>query len=70
MSDNILNFPTKEKVDADTILQEAIGKYENCIVIGITKDGQAEYSICAEDPEQVVYLIRVLEHLLIAQELT
>ena len=70
MTDNVLNFPTKEKVDADTILKESIGKFENCIVIGVTKDGTAEYSICAEDPEQVVFLIRVLEHLVIAQELT
>ena len=71
MSDNkILNFPSKEKVDANHILNDAMDKLEDCIVLGITKDGEAFYSICAQDSEQVIYLLRVLEHLVIAQDLT
>lgn len=71
MSDSkILNFPSKEKVDANHILTDAMDKLEDCIVLGITKDGEAFYSICAQDSEQVIYLLRVLEHLVIAQDLT
>jgi hypothetical protein len=66
----VLNFPSKEKVDAETILADAAGKLEDCIIIGITLDGEAYYSICAQDSEQVIYLLRVLEHLVIAQDLT
>ena len=67
---NILNFPAKEKVDANTILADAVDKLEDCILLGITKDGEAYYSICAQSSEQVVYLLRVLEHLVIAQDLS
>lgn len=70
MSDNILNFPTKESITPDTLLEDAKGQYENCIVIGVTKDGKADYSICAEDAQQVIYLIRMLEHLVVAQEIS
>lgn len=67
---NILNFPAKEKIDADTVLQNSIGKLEDCIIIGVTKDDELYTAICAENAQQVVYLIRVLEHLLIAEDLT
>ncbi len=70
MEGKILNFPTKEKIDADTLLTDALGKLEDCIVLGITKEGEAFYSICAQNSEQVIYLLRVLEHLVIAQDLT
>ncbi len=70
MEGKILNFPTKEKIDADTLLNDALGKLEDCIVLGITKEGEAFYSICAQNSEQVIYLLRVLEHLVIAQDLT
>ena len=70
MDGKILNFPTKEKIDADTILTDAVGKLDDCIILGFTKEGEAYYSICAQDSEQVVYLLRVLEHLVIAQDLT
>jgi hypothetical protein len=52
------------------MVADAMDKLEDCIVIGITKDGEAFYSICAQDSEQVIYLLRVLEHLVIAQDLT
>ncbi len=70
MSGEILNFPAKEKVDANPILTEAIDKLEDCIILGVTKDGEAYYSICAQSSEQVTYLLRVLEHLVIAQDLS
>lgn len=70
MEGKVLNFPTKEKVDANTILTDAVDKLEDCIILGITKDGEAYYSICAQNSEQVVYLLRVLEHLVIAQDLS
>ncbi len=66
----ILNFPTKEKVDANHILTDAMDKLEDCIVMGLTKEGEVYFSICAQDSEQVVYLLRVLEHLVIAQDLS
>lgn len=66
----VLNFPKKEKVDANHILTDAMDKLEDCIILGITKEGEAFYSICAQDSEQVVYLLRVLEHLVIAQDLS
>ena len=69
MTDNIVNFPKKETIDADHVLTEAVGKLDDCIVLGTTKDGEAYYSICAQGPEQVIYLMRVLEHLLIEHEL-
>jgi hypothetical protein len=66
----VLNFPKKETIDANHILTDAMDKLEDCVVLGITKDGEAFYSICAQDSEQVIYLLRVLEHLVIAQDLT
>lgn len=69
MTDNVLNFPKKETIDADTILASATGKLEDCVIIGITKDGQLYTGICAESSEQVVYLLRVLEHLIISENI-
>ena len=46
---NILNFPAKEKIDADTVLQNRIGKLEDCIIIGVTKDDELYTAICAEN---------------------
>lgn len=69
MNGNILNFPGKEKLDANHILDEARDKLEDCILLGVTKDGEAYYSICAQDPTQVVYLLRTLEHIVISMEL-
>ena len=65
----ILNFPTKEKLDANTILDAAKDQLEDCIVLGVTKTGEAYYSICAQDPAQVVCLLRALEHIVLVQEL-
>ncbi len=70
MTDNVLNFPSKETIDANTILTDAMDKLEDCILIGVTKDGESYYSICAQDSQQVVYLLRMMEHLVIANELT
>ncbi len=70
MTNNVLNFPSKETIDPNTILNDAIDKLENCILIGVTKDGESYYSICAEDSQQVIFLLRMLEHLVIANELT
>lgn len=70
MTDNILNFPSKETITPDLILEESKGKYATCVIIGVTSDGQADYSICAEDAAQVVFLLRTLEHMVIANELT
>jgi hypothetical protein len=67
MTDNVVNFPKKETVDADTILASAAGKLEDCVIIGITKDEQLYTGICAESSEQVIYLLRVLEHLIISE---
>jgi hypothetical protein len=69
MSENILNFPVKEKVDANAVLEDAKDKLEDCILLGVTKEGEAYYSICAQDPAQVVYLLRALEHIVITMEL-
>lgn len=66
----ILNFPQKEKIDADTILASATGILEDCIVLGVTKDGNLYSGICAENSQQVVYLLRMLEHLIMAEDLT
>ena len=65
----ILNFPTKEKIDANAVLDDARDKLEDCIILGVTKDGEAYYSICAQDASQVVYLLRALEHIVLVQEL-
>jgi hypothetical protein len=71
MSDSkILNFPSKEKVDANHILNDAMDKLEDCVVLGTTKDGEVYFSICAQDSEQVIYLLRLMEHLVIAQDLS
>jgi len=70
MTDNILNFPKKETIDADTVLRSSIGKLDDCIIIGVTKDEELYTAICAENAQQVVYLLRVLEHLVIAEDLT
>ena len=70
MTDNIVNFPKKETIDADTVLQNSIGKLDDCIIIGVTKDEELYTAICAENAQQVVYLLRVLEHLLIAEDLS
>ena len=66
----ILNFPSKENVDANYILKDAMDKLEDCVVLGVTKDGEVYFSIAAEGSEQVIYLLRILEHLVIAQDLT
>ena len=66
----ILNFPQKEKIDADTILEGAKGVLDDCIIIGVTKDDTLYTAICAENSQQVVYLLRVLEHLILAEDLT
>lgn len=66
----ILNFPQKEKIDADTILDNAHGILEDCIVLGVTKEGNLYSGICAENSQQVVYLLRMLEHLIMAEDLT
>lgn len=65
----ILNFPAKEKIDANAVLDDARDKLEDCIILGVTKDGEAYYSICAQDASQVVYLLRALEHIVLVQEL-
>jgi hypothetical protein len=70
MTDNVLNFPSKEKIDANTVLNDAMDKLEDCILIGTTKDGESYYSICAQDAQQVIFLLRMMEHLVIANELT
>jgi len=70
MTDNVLNFPSKEKIDANTVLNDAMDKLEDCILIGVTKDGESYYSICAQDAQQVIFLLRMMEHLVIANELT
>ena len=70
MTDNVLNFPKQDRMTPDAILSDAQGKYDTCIVIGVTPDGKAEYSICASGSEQVIYLIRMLEHLVFENELT
>jgi hypothetical protein len=69
MTENILNFPSKGKVDANAVLEDAKDKLEDCILLGTTKDGEAYYSICAQDVSQVVYLLRALEHIVITMEL-
>ena len=66
----IMNFPAKEKVDANHILNDAMDKLEDAIVLGLTKEGEVYFSICAQDSEQVIYLLRLLEHLVIAQDLS
>jgi len=66
---NILNFPSKDKIDANTLLNDALGKLEDCILIGVTKEGEAYYSICAQDAQQVIFLLRTMEHLVIENEL-
>lgn len=66
----ILNFPSKEKVTADSVLENSIGILDDCVVIGVTKDGNLYSGICAENSQQVVYLLRMLEHLVIAEDLT
>ena len=67
---NILNFPAKEKIDANTILEGAKGILDDCVIIGITKDDTLYTAICAENSQQVIYLLRVLEHLILAEDLT
>lgn len=69
MSDNILNFPSKETITADSMLASATGKLEDCVIVGITRDGQVYTGICAESSEQVIYLLRLLEHIVIADNL-
>ena len=69
MTDNILNFPAKETVDANYILENAKDQLEDCIIIGVTKDGNLYTGICAESSQQVIYLLRTLEHLIIAEDL-
>ena len=61
MSDNVLNFPAKEKIDANTVLNDAMDKLEDCILIGVTKDGESYYSICAQDSQQVIFLLRMMD---------
>lgn len=70
MTNNVLNFPAKDKIDADTVLTNSVGKLEDCIIIGITKDSELYTAICAESSQQVIYLLRTLEHLLIAEDLS
>lgn len=67
--ENVFRFPTKEKVTVEGILEDAKGKLSECIVLGVTKDGEAYYSIYAEGPQQVVYLLRALEHVVLEMEL-
>ena len=69
MTDNIIKFPNREAITPDAVLEEAIGKYAHVVLIGITPEGKADYTLCAEDAEQVLYLLRMLEHLVIANEL-
>lgn len=66
---NIVKFPVKEKLDANAVLEDARDKLEDCILLGVTKDGQAYYSICADSPQQVIYLLRALEHIVLEMEL-
>lgn len=67
--DNIFKFPAKEKVTIEGILDDAKDKLNECIVLGVTKDGEAYYSIYAENPQSVVYLLRALEHVILEMEL-
>ncbi len=69
MNGNVFTFPKKEKMTADTLLEEAKDKLEDCIILGVTKDGDAYYSVYAQDPAQVVFLLRALEHVVLTQEL-
>lgn len=69
MSDNIVNFPAKETIDANHILENAKDQLEDCVVIGVTKDGNLYTGICAENSQQVIYLLRTLEHLIMAEDL-
>lgn len=68
MMGRVVDFPVKQKVDANTVLDDAKDKLEDCILLGVTKDGEAYYSICAQDPAQVVYLLRALEHIVLTME--
>ena len=68
MNGNVVNFPVEKKPDANAVLEDAKDKLEDCILLGVTKDGDAYYSICAQDPAQVVYLLRALEHIVLTME--
>jgi hypothetical protein len=69
MSDNIFEFPGKEKLDANAVLADAKDKLSDCILLGTTTDGEAYYSIFAESPQQVIYLLRALEYIVIKTEI-
>lgn len=66
----ILNFPAKEKVTADSILSGAMGILDDCIILGVTKEGNLYSAICAENSQQVIYLLRMLEHLIVEEDLS
>lgn len=69
MSENIFQFPVKEKLSVNGILEEAKDKLDECILLGVTKEGEAYYSIYAENPQSVIYLLRALEHVVLEMEL-
>jgi hypothetical protein len=67
--ENIVKFPVKKDLDPNAILDDARDKLKDCILLGVTPDGEAYYAICADSPQQVVFLLRTLEHMVIAMEL-
>lgn len=70
MNGNVFTFPNKEKMTANTVLDDARDKLEDCIVLGVTKEGDAYYSVFAQDAGQVIFLLRALEHVVLTQELS
>jgi len=68
--ENVVKFPSKKDLDPNAVLDDAKDKLKDCILLGITKDGEAYYSICADSPQQVIYLLRMLEHYVINSELS
>jgi hypothetical protein len=69
VSDNIFQFPKREKLDANAVLEGAKDNLSDCIILGTTKNGEAYYAIHAESPQQVIYLLRALEHIVLELEI-
>lgn len=69
MSENIFQFPVKEKLSVNAILEDAKDKLSECVLLGVTKEGEAYYSIYADSPQSVIYLLRALEHVVLEMEL-
>jgi hypothetical protein len=72
MKDNVIDFTgiTKNDLDPDKILKEAIGKMDGCVIIGYDKeDSDQEVFISSYgDMSTVLWLLKRMEHMIIKDE--